>query len=567
MAIMIDDGGGEGGGGGGSNGGGEGSNGGSSTSYLWRIDPYGVRGGSALVDNNNTVISTSSSLNTESSITINGTTYSKNVLLSSGTSASAGVNWTWYEYSVNVSSSGGTVSVQTSGTTTPTLTLTSVPLALNGLQFRARVSNAGGLAVSNAATISVTVASTGGTDVAPTISSQPASSTITQGTPVTLSVVASGTSPLTFTWFQNGSAVLQPNSPFLTVTPSATSTYYCVVSNTVGSVTSATVTLTVQPLSNVTHTWIVDPYNIYGGSRLMDSNNTVISTSSTLNTDATISINGVTYTRGALIVSGTASSGGVNWTWYQYSASASTIPQSTNDQYWNDVQLCLPMTGSNGSTVFTDYSATPKTISINGSVMISTDQSKYGGTSAFLPNWSWIDVQGLPANIFTGDWTVEGWMYHTGGANQTFFNTIPHAVFAVSVNNAGSGNTLFLVGDGTTWTASALSTGTLAANTWNHIAVVRSGTSTTLYHNGVAQGTLLNTAPAEMSVGRIGAITVDYDNWQTMYGYIDDFRITKAARYTADFTPPLAIPTSGTGGGTDGGGGGGGGGGLDESGI
>jgi hypothetical protein len=86
------------------------------------------------------------------------------------------------------------------------------------------------------------------------------------------------------------------------------------------------------------------------------------------------------------------------------------------------------------------------------------------------------------------------------------------------------------------------STGTVAATTWTHIAVVREGTGsnqTKIYISGTNDGT--------------GTVATDFNQTNAMYvgadrvaggafnGYIDDLRITNGyARYTANFTAPTA---------------------------
>ena len=208
------------------------------------------------------------------------------------------------------------------------------------------------------------------------------------------------------------------------------------------------------------------------------------------------------------------------------------------DPYWNDVLLYLPMNGDNNSSTFTDFSPNPKNVSNRGSVRVSQAQSKYGGTSAYFDGAGWLDVAGMPANFLQGDFTIEGWVYYTGSSQQTFFNTAPHNVLGVSMNRDGTGKTLFVIGDGQFWTGFVTSAGELAANSWHHIAVVRSGVTSTLYHNGVAQGSL-NDTPGNLSGARIGAITLDSE---IITGHIDDFRITKAARYLGDFNPETRDP-------------------------
>ena len=86
--------------------------------------------------------------------------------------------------------------------------------------------------------------------VAPLITSQPANATVTEGTTAQFSVAATGTAPLTYQWRRNGAAIAGATAPAF-VTPALTladnsTQYSVVVSNTVGSVTSATAGLTVN---------------------------------------------------------------------------------------------------------------------------------------------------------------------------------------------------------------------------------------------------------------------------------------------------------------------------------
>ncbi|MGC8724815.1 MAG: carboxypeptidase regulatory-like domain-containing protein, partial [Acidobacteriota bacterium] len=89
---------------------------------------------------------------------------------------------------------------------------------------------------------------------APSITTQPQSSTITSGASATLSVVASGGTPLSYQWYQGASGdTSNPISgataaSFTTPALNATTTYWVQVSNGCGSpASSATATVTVQP--------------------------------------------------------------------------------------------------------------------------------------------------------------------------------------------------------------------------------------------------------------------------------------------------------------------------------
>jgi hypothetical protein len=90
----------------------------------------------------------------------------------------------------------------------------------------------------------------------PTITTQPASETVTAGQTATFTVVASGTAPLNYQWQKNGANISGATSASYT-TPATTtadsgSTFDVVVSNTAGSVTSSTATLTVNSSTGTT---------------------------------------------------------------------------------------------------------------------------------------------------------------------------------------------------------------------------------------------------------------------------------------------------------------------------
>ncbi len=86
--------------------------------------------------------------------------------------------------------------------------------------------------------------------VAPTLSAQPVSQTITAGQSATFSVVAAGTSPMTYQWSKNGAAITGATSSSYTTlatTAADNSAQITVrVSNGIGEATSSSATLTVK---------------------------------------------------------------------------------------------------------------------------------------------------------------------------------------------------------------------------------------------------------------------------------------------------------------------------------
>jgi O-glycosyl hydrolase len=103
--------------------------------------------------------------------------------------------------------------------------------------------------------------------VAPTITTQPVNQTVTVGQTATFSVVAAGTAPLSYQWQMNGGNISGATSASYTTPATTTSmsgyTYDVIVTNLEGSVTSNTVTLTVNGESGGGLTLAIDATTTY----------------------------------------------------------------------------------------------------------------------------------------------------------------------------------------------------------------------------------------------------------------------------------------------------------------
>jgi hypothetical protein len=171
-----------------------------------------------------------------------------------------------------------------------------------------------------------------------------------------------------------------------------------------------------------------------------------------------------------------------------------------------------------------------------GNAQISTSVKKYGtGSIAFDGSGdALLPVSSPNLALGSGDFTVELWVYIVSSTST--FNEI------LDWRKSGNSNGIALI-----YTASALQvfnaiTGlyiitapTASLNTWYHVAIVRSGSTVTMYINGTSVGTATlssNLTSDQVNIGRYFGGS-DYFN-----GYIDDLRITKYARYTATFTAP-----------------------------
>jgi len=153
-----------------------------------------------------------------------------------------------------------------------------------------------------------------------------------------------------------------------------------------------------------------------------------------------------------------------------------------------------------------------------------------GSGSSYFNGSTYADYPASTSNYATGDFTIEAWVYYdafTSGYT-LWFSMDPNTTYfgATSATNTklnlGTGGEL-------SWTTS-----TILLNTWYHTAVVRSGSTITLYINGVSQGT--NTSANTLGNAG-GAIRIGSAAGYALTGYLSNFRYTKSAVYTSAFTP------------------------------
>jgi hypothetical protein len=217
--------------------------------------------------------------------------------------------------------------------------------------------------------------------------------------------------------------------------------------------------------------------------------------------------------------------------------------------FFSNVSLLLHGDGTNGSTVIRDSSSRMNTVTAVGNAQISTAQSKFGGSSiAFDGTGDYLTVPstGAPGDLGAGNFTVELWTFLVSRINSfpclvgnyTAFAAGSFALFAGHSSASTTQYQLALNGSG----FPSINAGTIIYNAWAHIAVVRNGTTISLYVNGTSVGSVtssvnLNGTTGALFIGTTGDGLLS----GAINGYIDDLRITKGvARYTGNFTPPTA---------------------------
>lgn len=214
----------------------------------------------------------------------------------------------------------------------------------------------------------------------------------------------------------------------------------------------------------------------------------------------------------------------------------STTPFVNDD----NTVLLIHADGTDGSTFFEDDNGVRASIRLTGlnSAALSTAQSKFGGSSLIgsTSTNQQIEIDNKALNDISGPFTIECWFRTT---NLTMSNNVLFFSNQGDVGRRGihiTNQTIRYSISGT----DVITTGNfITSGTWHHIALVRNSSNTTnLYIDGTSRGSYandtvtINAGNSTRIFGLAGVFTPD--------GHLDEFRISKVARYTSNFTAPTA---------------------------
>lgn len=208
--------------------------------------------------------------------------------------------------------------------------------------------------------------------------------------------------------------------------------------------------------------------------------------------------------------------------------------------------------------------ARSETVDVTG-FTISNSQKKSGSYSALAGDISTSKIVSRVSGNYgvttlgyfqTSNFTVEGWYYFTNvsaGYQALWSRPSPNTFWGDGAGmllmlNA-SNKLQFQAGDRTSpkWNQVNVTTNyTPPLNTWAHIAVVRNGNTLTIYADGVSvySGSCSSLNVDYASIGfHIGHYPYFAGGARSMYGYIDDFRVSVVAQYTSAFDISVAFKT------------------------
>lgn len=178
-------------------------------------------------------------------------------------------------------------------------------------------------------------------------------------------------------------------------------------------------------------------------------------------------------------------------------------------------------------------------------VTLSNEQTHFGKNSLKFDGSSSYMYMPFPST-YTGDITLEGWFYQTSNNNTSYptpFTLISSAGRGMYMHRLSS-QTFVAATPSNSWPG--LTGGTTALNTWTHIAMCLSGTTTYCFLDGKLKGTLTNTNTSYvgLTLGTLAGSASDNHSSGCYYkGYIAELKITKGCKWTKDFTLP-ATPYS-----------------------
>jgi hypothetical protein len=178
-----------------------------------------------------------------------------------------------------------------------------------------------------------------------------------------------------------------------------------------------------------------------------------------------------------------------------------------------------------------------------GNAQVDTTTKQFGtGSMEFDGTGDYLLLPNTDNFAFgTGDFTIEFFLYanNVSGAKllfdvRTALNQVTPALFL-------DDDQIKLTVNGTV----RITSGTISSGTFYHVAVCRSGSSTRMFLDGTQTGSTYTDTnnylcPGPLNIGRYPVGNNSFHN-----GFIDELRVTKAARYTSAFTPPTkAFPDS-----------------------
>lgn len=135
-------------------------------------------------------------------------------------------------------------------------------------------------------------------------------------------------------------------------------------------------------------------------------------------------------------------------------------------------------------------------------------------------------------------WTIETWYYGFGSRDSALaWIVVSGSYYGLLWGYNSNARYMYLSNNGSSWNLfgqTECTSGGATYNTWQHRALVWTGTEFLNFTDGV----LFNTIAISSSWTFGGNFHIGYYSGNLLNGCIQDYRISDVARYTSNFTPP-----------------------------
>lgn len=184
------------------------------------------------------------------------------------------------------------------------------------------------------------------------------------------------------------------------------------------------------------------------------------------------------------------------------------------------------------------------TILVGGNAKVSTAQSKFGGASSYYDGTGdYIYINQYDALNFTSSQSCTLEFF----ANNTAAPVTRFIFRSVGVNwidlMFGSQGLRLRIFERDGYNQSITEGLTVSTNTWYHYALVKNGSTISIYRNGTQTGSITWAGNFNLNNGGVsyfGNLSTSVDPIYGFLGYVDEIRISNIARYTAGFTAPTS---------------------------
>ena len=206
----------------------------------------------------------------------------------------------------------------------------------------------------------------------------------------------------------------------------------------------------------------------------------------------------------------------------------------------NDTELLLPL---NDNVTDISQNALPVT---NTAVTFANTTPVFPGTyyGVFNGTSATLSIANSTSFTFgTGDFTEDLWINPSSLANNAyvFLQGYLFSQMFLLINTNGSIEWKYTNSASTTLADYSTPAGSIVANVWQHIAIVRNGSNFYIFVNGVSKALTVNTAIGTNNLSDTGITFVisAYGGGVYYKGNMSEVRISKGiARWTSNFTPP-----------------------------